>query len=183
MKRIVCFFALCVTFIAPVFATEEITVDYTYEGNVRSDFSNMSRGPLKVGPFTDNRGGNPNSIADGAGGFVADKALAEIVRDALVQGLEKGNAALVDSGENMTLVGSIVSSEAQIVDDNGVESIRLTVRTRVQLQGSGRTIWETVLFGRGTAPVADGISAAVSGAMDRTIRGLVQDDYFLIEIL
>ena len=83
----------------------------------------------------------------------------------------------------MTLVGTIQSSEAQIVDDNGVESIQLTIRTRVQLQGSGRTIWETVLFGRGTAPVSDGISAAISGAMDRTIRGLVQDDYFLIEVL
>jgi len=183
MKRILSFFALCAAFIGPVFAAEEISIDYVYEGNVRSDFSNMSRGPLKVGEFTDNRGGNPNLITDGAGGFVADRPLTEIVRDALVQGLEKGNAALVDSGENMSLVGAIVSSEAQIVDANGVESIQLTIRTRVQLQGSGRTIWETVLFGRGTASVADGISSAVSDAMDRTIRGLVQDDYFLIEIL
>lgn len=183
MKPALSFFALCLALAAPVFAAEEVTVDYMYEGNVRTDFSNMSRGPLKVGEFTDSRGGNPNLITDGAGGFVADKALSAIVRDALIQGLQKGNAALVESGENMTLVGSIQSSEAQIVDNNGVESIQLTVRTRVQLQGSGRTIWETVLFGRGTAPVADGISAAVNGAMDRTIRGLVQDDYFLIEIL
>jgi len=183
MKYAVSFFVLTLALIAPVFAAEEISVNYTYEGTVRTDFSSMSRGPLKVAAFTDSRGGNPNLIAEGAGGFVADKPLADIVRDAIVQGMEKGGAALVDSGENMTLAGSIESTEAQIVDDNGVESIQLTVRTRVQLQGSGRTIWETVLFGRGTAPVADGIGQAVNGAMDRTIRGLIQDDYFLIEIL
>ena len=183
MKHVVSLFAITLALVTPVFAAEEVAVNYVYEGNVRTDFSNMSRGPLKVGEFTDTRGGEPNLITDGAGGFIADKPLTEIVRNALIQGLEKGNAALVDSGENMTLIGSIQSSEAQIVDDNGVESIQLTIRTRVQLQGSGRTIWETVLFGRGTAPVADGISAAINGAMDRTIRGLVQDDYFLIEIL
>lgn len=183
MKRLVSFFALCVTLVAPAFAAEEITMDYNYEGNVRTDFSKLSRGPLKVGDFSDDRGGNPNLISDGAGGFVADKPLADIVRDALIQGLEKGNAVLVEADENMSLVGTIIASQAEIVDNNGVESIQLTIRTRVQLQGSGRTVWETVLFGRGSAPVADGIESAVYGALDRTIRGLVQDDYFLIEIL
>jgi hypothetical protein len=182
MKPVLSVFALITVLVAPVFAAEEVSVNYVFDGNVRPDFSNMSRGPLKIGDFTDSRGGNSNLITDGAGGFVADKPLAEIVRDALIQGLTKGNAALVESGENMTLVGSIVSSEAQLIDSNGVESIQLTIRTRVQLQNSGRTIWETVLFGRGTAPAADGIVPAIQGAMDRTIRGLVQDDYFLIEV-
>ena len=182
MKLSLSVFALYMAILTPVFAAEEVSVNFVYEGTVRPDFSNMSRGPLKVGEFTDSRGGNPNLIADGAGGFVADKPLADIVRDALVQGLTKGNAALVESGENMALVGNIVSSEAELIDSNGVESIQLTIRTRVQLQGSGRTIWETVLFGRGTAPAAGGILEAISGAMDRTIRGLVQDDYFLIEV-
>ncbi|MBT8145657.1 MAG: hypothetical protein KJN90_02325, partial [Gammaproteobacteria bacterium] len=93
MKPVLSFFAICLAFAAPAFAAEEIAVNYLYEGNVRTDFSNMSRGPLKVGEFTDSRGGNPNLITDGAGGFVADRALTEIVRDALIQGLEKGNAA------------------------------------------------------------------------------------------
>lgn len=165
------------------FAAENITVDYTYTGNHRVDFSNIPRGPLKVGDFTDSRSGvDPNLISDGAGGFVADRPLAGIVRDALVQGFVQGNAALVEAGENLTLVGSVVSSEAQTVDNSGVESVQLTIRTRVQLQGSGRTIWEAVLFGRGTSPVADGILPALNEALDRTIRGLMQDDYFLNEV-
>jgi len=166
--------------VTPVFAAEEIAVSYVYDGQVRADFSNMSRGPMKVGEFTDSRNeGNPNLISTD---YMADRPLADIVRDAIVQGLEKGGAALVDSGENLTLVGSIQSSELQQVDDNGVASLQLTIRTRVQLLGSGRTIWETVLFGRGTTPATEGINAALSGALDRTIRSLVQDDYFLIEL-
>jgi hypothetical protein len=180
MKQIVSLITLALIAVVPAFAAEEVAVNYVYEGQVRADFSNMARGPMKVGDFSDARsGGNANLIG---GDFTADRPLAEIVRGAIVQGMEKGGAALVDSGENLTLVGSIQSSELQEVDENGIASLQLTIRTRVQLQGSGRTIWETVLFGRGTAPAADGIGAALNGALDRTIRGLVQDDYFLIEL-
>jgi hypothetical protein len=164
-----------------VVSAEEISGDFTSEGSHRTDFSNMSRGPLKVGDFSDSRTGiESNVLSDG---YTLDRPLADVVRSALVQGLEKGGASLANEGENMSLIGSIVSTEAQIVDDNGMESIQLTVRTRVQLQGSGRTMWETVLFGRGTAPAAEGMAQALANALDRTIRGLVQDDYFLIEVL
>lgn len=180
MKQTIAFFTLCTVLASSAFAAEEITVNYLYEGTVRADFSNMSRGPMKVGEFTDSRGGNPNLIAEG---YEADQPLAAIVRDALVQGLENGKAALVDSGENVTLAGSIESTQVQLVDNNGVSSIQVTIRTRVLLQGSGRTIWETVLFGRGTAPASEGMAKAITDALDRTIRSLVQDDYFLIEVL
>ncbi|MDX1269825.1 MAG: hypothetical protein R3311_20825, partial [Oceanisphaera sp.] len=173
-------FTLCTALATPAFGAEEITVNYQYEGNVRTDFSSMSRGPMKVAEFADARGGEANLIADG---YMADRALAAIVRDALVQGLEKGKAGLVDSGENMTLAGTLQSAQLQTVDDNGVSSMQLTIRTRVQLQSGGRTIWETVLFGRGTAPETAGMGQALADALDRTVRGLLQDDYFLIEVL
>ena len=82
----------------------------------------------------------------------------------------------------MQIRGRIVSSQLQTVDRNGVESLQLTIRTQVTLQGRGRTIWETTLFGRGVVPVNDGIVAAVHRSMDRMIRELVNDDYFLIEL-
>ena len=182
MKYKLSFITLCMMLMSPVFAAEEITVDYTYGGEPRVDLANMSRGPLKIGNFSDSRDGDPNLITDAAGGYIADRPLAEIVRDALVQGLGKANAQLAESDENMTLVGTVVSSEATMLDENGVSSIRLTIRTQVQLRGSRRTIWQTVLFGRGTAPQSEGIEQALANALDRTISGLLQDQYFLIEI-
>ena len=82
----------------------------------------------------------------------------------------------------MQITGRVVSSQMQTVDRGGVESIQLTIRTQVALQGRGRTIWETTLFGRGTVPIGEGITKAVHAALDRTIRELVSDDYFVIEL-
>ena len=162
-----------------VVGAEEVNVNYTYGANHNTDFSSI-RVSLSVSPVTDDRGSeNPNLIADG---YTAESALAEIVRDALVQGFEHGGAELAEAESDMQIVGRIVSSELTTVDRGGVESLQLTIRTNVALQGRGRTIWETTLFGRGSVPVADGIVSAVHAALDRMIRELVNDDYFLIEI-
>jgi hypothetical protein len=163
--------------LSPAFADETITVNYVFEGDHQVDFTSMGRGPLRIGEFTDGRGvDNPMQIADG---IVADKALSDIVRDALVQGFLQGNAGLVDSAENLVLEGSIVSSETTVSGEN----LQITIRTSVQLRNSGRTIWEAVLFGRGSAPLAEGANPALKDALDRTIRSLVLDDYFLMEVL
>lgn len=185
MKLKTCALVVCtLALLAPAFAAEEVVLQYSYDGDIRTDFSNIRNGPMKIAEFSDGRSGaSPNLITDDDGGYTADQPLADIVRDALVKGFTKGKATLVDSGENLILQGAIVSSEAQRVDSNGTESIQLTIRTRIQLQGNGRTMWETVLFGRGTAPVSEGMEQALSNALDRTVRGLIQDDYFLLEVL
>ncbi len=164
--------------LSPALAADgAISVNYSFEGDHQVDFSSMARGPLRVGEFTDGRAvDNPMLIA---GDIVADKALADIVRDALVQGFLKGNAGLVESEEKLILEGSIVSSETAVSGD----TLQITIRTSVQLRNAGRTLWETVLFGRGSAPVAEGANAALTDALDRTIRSLVLDDYFLMEVL
>jgi len=171
---------LFITFTSlPFLAAENVSVDYDYLGNHNTDFSNI-RFSLSVGEFTDGRNtGDPKFITEE---YLGETSLANIVRGALIQGFEHGGAELVTEGGEMKIVGSIISSEVQIVDRNGVESLQLTIRSNVQLQGRGRTIWETILFGRGVVPVNDGIVAAVHRSMDRMIRELVNDDYFLIEL-
>lgn len=163
----------------PVQASD-IDINFVYDAPSSTTLKDLSRGPLSVSSFTDGRGvDDPNLIADS---FRSSKPLAEVVRDALVQGFENSGAVLVDTGENISLEGNIVSSSIEQLEANGVAMIRLTIRSEVKLQGSGRTLWQTVLFGRGEAPVADGITPAVHQALERMIRGLLQDDYFLIEI-
>jgi hypothetical protein len=186
-SRMLCLLlALCSS---AVFAQQSVEINFQYTGDHRVDLSKM-RGPMKIPAFTDTRdGGNPLLITSeslgndaAAGGYQAERAVADIIHDAMVQGFEKGGAKLVESGETTSLVGSLVASEAQLVDRGGVPSIQITLRTNIKLQGGGRTIWETTLFGRGIAPVSDGVVAAVHAALDRSIRELVQDDYFLLEI-
>ena len=159
-------------------SAEDVNIDYVYSGDHNTDFSNISVS-LKIGEFDDDRESDPRQIADN---YLAEAPLTDIIRGALVQGLEHGGASLVEASEDMQITGRIVSSQMQLVDRGGVESIQLTIRTQLALQGGGRTIWETTLFGRGTVPISEGITGAVRGALDRTIRELVNDDYFVIEL-
>lgn len=166
----------------PALAAEEIALDYSYDEPVRVNFGNIRGGPLRLPDFSDSRGvENPNLIAEG---YVADQPLAVIVHDALAQAIQKGNGVLVESGENLRLEGNVVSSVMEVTNSNGQETLQLTIRTEVKLLGSGRTMFQTTLFGRGTAPVGEGaMAAALKGALDRSIRSLIQDDYFLNEII
>jgi len=169
----------------PLQAQESITVDYTYSGN-----ANLSsvRPTLRIAEFSDSRGVDAPEVvvASGLGnaaGYVAEAPLASIVRDAFVQAFIAGGADLVDSGEEMVIAGEITASQVQVVERDGVQTIQLTIRTSIELQGRGRTIYNTNLFGRGNAPLDDGLASAVHAALDRMVRDLTNDDYFMIELM
>lgn len=174
----------------PITAQEVITVNFQYQGTHSVDLSKM-RGPIRIAEFTDGRNiENSNLIttsdlgnSSASTGYQAEQPLPAIVRDALVQGFQHGAATLVDTTDNMSLVGNLLASEATVVDREGVPSIQITIRTNIQLQGGGRTIWQTTLFGRGVAPVSEGLAAAIHAALDRSVRELIGDDYFLLEIM
>ena len=159
-------------------SAEEVVFNYSYSGGHNTDFSDISVS-LKIENVMDDRGNDPRLIADE---YLAEQPLSEIIYSALVQGLEHGGAELVTSDQDMQIQGRIVSSELRKVDRSGVESLQLTIRTQVALQGRGRTIWETTLFGRGTVPVEKGVAAALTESLDRMVRELVSDDYFIIEL-
>jgi hypothetical protein len=179
----------CSAFITSAgFAAEEISIHYVYSGNPGVDLSKMS-GTFKVSEFSDDRGEEnlqlitETDLGMGNGGYQADQALTALIQDAFTQGFTSGGAQMVESDEAMSLSGKLLSTEAQIIEREGVEMIQLTLRVNVQLQKGGRNIWQTTLFGRGRTPTSDGMTAAVSAALDRMISELVRDDYFLQEVL
>lgn len=168
--------SLLFTFVAllgsAAFAAEQVNVNYQYDGNHRADFS-RARGSLQLGEFGDERGlADERIIVDG---YQAETELSALLRGALVQGFEHGNATLVESEGDFVVAGSLTSIETAEVDDG----IQLTMRVNLQLNRGSRTIWQTNLFGRGTA--AD-IASATHAAFTRLIRELMNDDYFLIEL-
>jgi len=167
---------------------ETVDIDYTYTGNHRVDFSEL-KGTLQVGEFTDERSGvSPTLITSvnfghETGGYESSTPMSDLIEDALKQGFISGGAALVDADADFTLTGGILAIDAVAVDRNGVENIQLTFRTKLELNSGGRVVWQTTLFGRGVVPVTDGIVPAVESALSRTIRELVRDDYFKMEIM
>lgn len=167
----------CLLLSVSSFAAEQLNIDFSYERNVNIGTIQPS---LKLAAFGDDRGVSDGSIL--TSDYTLNAPLADIVRDAFAQGFAKGGVELVDAEEDMQVVGTIVSSEAEMIDRGGVQNIQLTIRTAIQLQGNGRTIWETTLFGRGRVPESEGMAAAVNASLERMVRELFNDDYFLIEL-
>lgn len=175
-------------------AVETIAIDYQYSGEHGVDFSSMPSGPLRIAEFGDARPVDnarlitENGLGDGEnqGGFQAKQAVSDLLRSALVQGFEAGDASLVDSGENLMLAGDVteVSSELK----NG--EIEVTVKAKVQLKNSqsGSELFATTLFGRASAPRGpdpqeDGLAAALAGSLDSLVNSLLWDDYFLMQVI
>ena len=178
MTRLTFTFVLCLCSLAlkPVVA-EELTIDFTYERNV--NIGNISPS-LRLAPFADERGlSDPNTIV---GDDRAQLPLADLIRDAFEQGFNKGGVEFVDAGADMEIVGTLLSSELETVDRAGVPNLQLTIRTGIELRGSGRSIWSTILFGRGRVPVKEGLGGAVKASLERLVRELLRDDYFLLEL-
>jgi hypothetical protein len=171
-----------------VFAAEEVSVQFEYDGNHGVDFSSM-KGSFSVGTFTDDREVDDgklitdNDLGSGNGGFVAEEELSVMVQDALAQGFTSAGAELASADADMSISGSILSTEAEIMERDGAQLLQLTIRVNVQLSAGGRTAFQTTLFGRGRVPLEEGMAVAVRASLDRMIRGLVLDDYFLQEVL
>ncbi len=179
--------AACLGFFsASVIAAEDLVINSKMEGAPRSDLSSM-KVSLRIAEFTDGRSiDNPRLLTGanllGADGFQVEKAVSEIIQDAMISGFGNANAKLVDADGDMFLQGNLLSSEAKIIDRGGVETLELTLRTSVQLMSGSRTVWQTTLFGRGRTPTSEGMTVTVRAALDRLINELIGDDYFLAEI-
>ena len=183
--RIITLVCFCLTSILSFSSAEEsLLIDYTYEGGHGVDFGKTTRGPIKVGEINDTRDvASPEIIVPGEDGYISNKPLSEVIRSAIIQGLESGDAKLVEEGQNFTLTGDIISSEAQVISGENGDSIRLTIRTNLELRDANRTVWSTVIFGRGTALVSEGFGGALGRALDRTVNDFIGDTYFQIEVL
>ena len=167
-------------------AQESVEVGYEFSRGKLTELSTMKT-TLEIPAFTDERAVSDDreifsgELADG-GAVLAEKPLAEIVAEAMRAGFAASNAKLTDEGAGMRLAGSLLATEAAVVNRGGVESLQITLRTSIVLMEGSRTVWQTKLFGRGTVPASDGTAAAVGKALDRLIEELLIDDYFLAEI-
>ncbi len=154
---------------------DEVMINYDYSQTPQVDFSKMPKGPLKVAPFSDKRAVAPSESRTILSSN-AEKPVADIVNDALVQAFEAGGATLVQEGETLTLEGEL--TELQVIEkDAGIE---VTIRTHVTLKRGSQTVFDNVIFGRASAPVLD---AAVRATLDKLVNSLILDDYFLMEVI
>jgi hypothetical protein len=141
------------------FMTHDVRIDYAFHGTVPT-FSDASLATLQLGPFEDNRG-NPNvrmiiHETDGygqptAGGWQAEKPVADIVRDAIAQGLTAARAPVVESGGSVLLTGEVQDYRYRFEEKfwSGDVFPMLTVTFRLRDSSSRETIWRRTITGSG----------------------------------
>lgn len=172
--RIIAIGSLLILFTSASLLAAEVSIGYEYKQNPQVDFNKSTKGPLKIAQFTDAR-----SVPDArtlTEESLADRAVADIVSDALAQAITAGGGTLVEEGQNLTLDGEI--TEVLVVEKDG--GLEVTIRTHVTLRRGGQTAFDTVIFGRSSGATLD---EAVRATLDRLVNSLILDDYFLMEVL
>ncbi len=147
---------------------------YQYTGDHGLDFSQLSRGPIKIDQFRDERENISLPIS-------FSKEIPSIVRAGIEQAFLSGNAKLVPDNENLLISGVLTTAEIQ---DN-----KLILRTKLSLSNKGKSIWNSTLFSKVIINPEDkdideeSVGNALNKAIDKLIEELLYDDYFLLEIL
>lgn len=154
------------------------TFEYTLKTQHGVDLSEMPKGPLQLGSFSDQREGLSGKQINQS--LSIDVTATDLVKDALNQAFKQGGATLVNDKPAMVLAGHVLELNTNEDGDN----IQATVRVKVQVQtASGKTNWQSTILGKGKATTAEGAYAALQNALDKFIDNLFYDDYFLIQII
>jgi len=166
-------------------AGDSVNIDYRYTKDPGVDFSQMSRGPLKVAAFSDSRNRDSNKIkiidayADKHTSVATKNPVSETVTSAFSQAFIAGGAKLVDSDEKLLLTGNLLELD---INKSG-DTYEVSIKTDVTLQNNGKKVWGNTLITKAGSPQSTGIDGAVTAALDKLISDFFYDDYFLMEVV
>lgn len=173
-----------------LYATHDVLVDYSFHGNV-TELVHSPTTSLQLGQFEDVRGeSNPRMLVhihDGyqqptAGGWQAEKPVADIVRDAVRQGLVAANAPLRESGASVELTGEVQEYTYRIEKQFWTGDLfpMLTVAFRMRDVDSRQTIWKKTITGTSHfhGSFMPSTELVFRGALDDLVLRVVSDPAF-----
>ena len=175
------------------FTVHDVQVNYDYVGTVSTDLSNINPSPLKIGVINDGRNvENPRLImnmtnlngATTSGGWQAEKPLAEIVRDAIIQGLINAKTPLADSGESLILTGELVDFDYEVIMGmwTGTTKSSLSVKLQVRNTDTNKIIWKDTIISSASVKSGEGAKGALKAVLDDLIADLLSDEYFVQQL-
>ena len=164
-------------------------VDYKYTKAPAADFASSPE-KIRVGNFEDSRGmDNPRIIMHSknmygntmSGGTQAEKPVAEIVRDGVVQGLTTAKAHVVDDDPSVILSGDLMEYGYTVVQGlwTGTANTKLMLKLKLTSK-TGNTIWSDTLLGKASyhAAMNPGEDALFRLTLDDLVERLQKDEDF-----
>jgi hypothetical protein len=168
------------------FTVHDVAVNYKYAGEVSVNLQGAS---VAVAPFTDSRGAsNPRMLMHmknlngdtTSGGWQAEKPLADIARDGVIQALEAAKAAIRPSS-NVELSGQLqdFSYEAIMGMWEGELKGKLLLKLELKQVGSGEVIWKDTFVGNASVKGGAGAEGLFRQTLSDALNQLMSDKYFL----
>jgi hypothetical protein len=144
--------AVSITLSGCASTVRDTPVNYQYQGPAAADLHTSSQ-RLRVGEIVDARGLPPRMIFQGhslngnlaSGGDQAERPVVDVVRDALIQGLQAAHAPLVQSDETLALSGALIASTRDILPKGfftGESDAKLSIILTLSTAANGKTVWK-----------------------------------------
>lgn len=175
------------------FSVFQKELNYSYQGELPEASRPITK-TVSVGKFKDLRDvTTPKMImhmrnANGyitTGGWEAEKPIADIVRDAIMEGIELSKLNLTENG-NLLITGEVIdfSGESKMDMSLGITfRSKLTVKLKLTDVSKKKVLWKDTFFGVGVAKKVthSGEHAKDSfvSALNDMISHVFTDDYFL----
>lgn len=164
------------------FTVHDVQVNYEFEEPISLDLASQR---VTVGEFSDGRGAaNPRLLMNmrnlygdtTSGGWQAEKPLAEIVRDAVEQGLESVNANVVEES-GLRLTGQLEDFSTEIIMGfwEGTLNGRLTVKMQLTDAEVGRVVWQNTYIGGASVKGGEGAVGLFRASLSDLVKDMLED--------
>jgi len=168
------------------FTVHDVKVDYKYNKPVSA---NLKGKTIDMGKIADTRSVVNNRMIMNmknlngdttSGGWQAEKAISEIVRDAIAQGLIMANANLGDSNNGYELTGELLSFDSKLIMGfwEGSYKGNITVRLQLTDKKSSEIVWRDTFVGSSEVKGSEGAVGLLKGTLDNLVTKIFADSYF-----
>jgi hypothetical protein len=168
------------------FTVHDVNVDYKYSKPI--EFSFLPQ-PISVTDIKDARGlETPRMIMNmtnlngqtTSGGWQAEKALSEIVKDAIVQGLEKTKSYSDGDTSKFIMSGELLSFDVKTIMGAWQGSYKGKMSAKFQLvdKESGKIVWRDNFVGSSEVKGNEGVVGVLKITLDDLVSKLFNDEYF-----
>lgn len=180
------------------FSVFQKELNYTYSGPVLSDSAINPTKTLSVDKFEDLRDvTTPKMIlhmyngygSKTTGGWEAEKPISDIVKDAIIQGIQLSGLMLANEGD-FVLFGQILDFSGDYKVNMSLKDqygCKLTVKFRMRDTKTKKIVWTDTFIGKATAKKVTHKGAhAEEGfkkALDNLLKQLFEDEYFLQQFI
>jgi hypothetical protein len=190
-----CLSALLVVFLLTIvsgcaFTVNQTPLNYSYSGRLPAESDKASTKTLTLMDIKDARDvTTPKMIMhkinghgfQTSGGWEAEKPIADIVRDALAEGIKQKGLTLAPKGD-ISLSGELLGYGGWFKHPtpfHGVFKGRMTVKLQLRDETSKKILWRDTFVGEATIDEGEYIKDGFTMALNDLVTKVVTDQFFL----